>query len=215
MEVDGAATLRVQVLNQLLSVLWHLDPPLRTIASLQNKILEFFWSSLHWISAGVLLLPPGGGQPWLGLHPQPGPCLPALKRLLFSAGSPEHSILAHAFFHHVQGFQYDWQLKSPPERSSPNCQSFSRTWKLVSATRSTAATQREDLLTEPLLHNPHLCMQMVESSLVCQRMVLADVRWTLRHSTSAWGYLPCASPVTLQGGVSQAMRKFTVRSSFY
>ncbi|CAM5084645.1 unnamed protein product, partial [Eretmochelys imbricata] len=42
-------------------------------------------------------------------------------------------------------------------------------------TRSVAATEGVDLLVEPLLQNPQLCVQVVESPLVRQRLVLAEV----------------------------------------
>ncbi|CAM5079934.1 unnamed protein product, partial [Eretmochelys imbricata] len=50
-----------------------------------------------------------------------------------------------------------------------------RTWKLFSATRSVAATMGADLLTEPLLHNPQLHVQVAESPSVRQRLVLAEI----------------------------------------
>ncbi|CAM4709440.1 unnamed protein product [Caretta caretta] len=42
-------------------------------------------------------------------------------------------------------------------------------------TRSVAATEGVDLLAEPLLHNPQLRVQVAESRLVCQSLILAEV----------------------------------------
>ncbi|CAM4388025.1 unnamed protein product [Lepidochelys kempii] len=42
-------------------------------------------------------------------------------------------------------------------------------------TRSVAATEGADLLAEPLLHNPQLCVQVAESCSVCQSLILAEV----------------------------------------
>ncbi|KAG6924952.1 hypothetical protein G0U57_016041, partial [Chelydra serpentina] len=59
---------RALVLNQLvLSMLWYrlntLVPAPDFLANLRKLILEFFWSGLHWVSAGVLHLPlEEGGQ---------------------------------------------------------------------------------------------------------------------------------------------------------
>ncbi|CAM4525616.1 unnamed protein product [Lepidochelys kempii] len=55
------------------------------------------------------------------------------------------------------------------------CQDLLRTWKLFLMTRSVAATEGVDLLTEPLLHNPQLCVQVAESHLVGQSLILAEV----------------------------------------
>ncbi|CAM5077271.1 unnamed protein product, partial [Natator depressus] len=50
-----------------------------------------------------------------------------------------------------------------------------RTWKLFLTTRSVAATAGADLLTEPVLHNPQLRVQVAESRSVRQSLVLAEV----------------------------------------
>ncbi|CAM4465612.1 unnamed protein product [Lepidochelys kempii] len=42
-------------------------------------------------------------------------------------------------------------------------------------TRSMAATEGADLLAEPLLHNPQLCVQVAESCSVRQSLILAEV----------------------------------------
>ncbi|CAM5104746.1 unnamed protein product [Natator depressus] len=92
------------VLNQLvLSMLWYrlntLVPAPDFLANLRKLILEFFWSGLHWVSAGVLHLPlEEGGQGLKCLRTQVHVFpLQALQRLLYGAGSPAWSILAHAF----------------------------------------------------------------------------------------------------------------------
>ncbi|CAM4554375.1 unnamed protein product [Caretta caretta] len=75
-------------------------------------VLEFFWPGLHWFSAGVLHLPlEEGGQGLKCLHTQVHVFrLQALKRLLYGAGSPPWSVLAHAFLRRFRGLQYDQQL---------------------------------------------------------------------------------------------------------
>ncbi|CAM4552755.1 unnamed protein product, partial [Caretta caretta] len=95
---------RALVLNQLvLSMLWYrlntLVPAPDFLANLQKLILEFFWSGLHWVSAGVLYLPlEEGGQGLKCLRTQVHIFrLQALQRLLYGAGSLAWSILAHAF----------------------------------------------------------------------------------------------------------------------
>ncbi|CAM5080946.1 unnamed protein product, partial [Natator depressus] len=107
----------------------------------------------------------------------------ALQRLLYSAGSSTWSILAHAFLRRFQGLRYDRQLFYLCPRGFPQdlsglpifYQDLLWTWKLFSTTRSVAATVGADLLTEPLLHNPQLRVQVAESPSVRQRLVLAEV----------------------------------------
>ncbi|CAM4697257.1 unnamed protein product, partial [Caretta caretta] len=90
----------------------------------------------------------------------------ALQRLLYGAG-----------------LQYDRRLLYLDLRGLPQdlsrlpvfYQDLLQTWKLLSATRSMAVTEGEDLLTEPLLHNPQLHVQVAESPSVHQRLVLAEV----------------------------------------
>ncbi|CAM5078019.1 unnamed protein product [Natator depressus] len=106
----------------------------------------------------------------------------ALQRLLYSAGSSTWSILAHAFLRRFQGLRYDRLFYLCP-RGFPQdlsglpifYQDLLWTWKLFSTTRSVAATVGADLLTEPLLHNPQLRVQVAESPSVRQRLVLAEV----------------------------------------
>ncbi|CAM4635041.1 unnamed protein product [Lepidochelys olivacea] len=178
---------RVLVLNQLvLSMLWYwlntLVPAPGFLATLRTLILEFFWSGLHWVPAGVLHLPlEEGGQGLKCLHAQVHVfCLQALQRLLYGAGTPAWSILAYAFLHRFQGLRYDRQLLYHHPRGLPRELSgllvfyqdlLLPTWKLLSMTRSMVATE----LVEPLLHNPQLRMQVAESPSVYQRLVLAEV----------------------------------------
>ncbi|CAM5105486.1 unnamed protein product, partial [Natator depressus] len=181
---------RALVLNQLvLSMLWYrlnpLVPAPGFLATLRTSILEFFWSGLHWVPAGVLHLPlEEGGQGLKCLHTQVHVFhLQALQRLLYGAGSPAWSILAHAFLHHFRGLQYDRQLVYLHPRGLPRdlsgllvfYQDLLRTWKLLSMTRSMAATEGADLPEEPLLHSPQLSVQVAESLSVCQRLALAEI----------------------------------------
>ncbi|CAM5104383.1 unnamed protein product, partial [Natator depressus] len=107
----------------------------------------------------------------------------ALQRLLYGAGSPAWSILAHAFLRRFRGLRYDRQLLYLHPRGLPRdlsglpvfYQDLLRTWKLFTAIRSVAASVGEDLLAEPLLHNPQLHVQLAESPSVRQRLVLAEV----------------------------------------
>ncbi|CAM4556805.1 unnamed protein product [Lepidochelys kempii] len=107
----------------------------------------------------------------------------ALQRLLHSAGSSTWSILAHAFLRYFQGLRYDRQLFYLCPRGFPQdlsglpvfYQDLLRTWKLFSMIRSMAATVGADLLTEPLLHNPQLRVQVAESCSVRQSLVRAEV----------------------------------------
>ncbi|CAM4549931.1 unnamed protein product, partial [Caretta caretta] len=109
--------------------------------------------------------------------------LQALQRLFYSARSSAWSILAHAFLRRFQGLRYDQQLFYLSPRGFPRdlsglpvfYQDLLRTWKLFLTTRSVAATVGADLLTEPLLHNPQLRVQVAESRSVRQRLVLAEV----------------------------------------
>ncbi|CAM4647960.1 unnamed protein product [Lepidochelys kempii] len=140
---------------------------------------------MHWAPVGVLHLPlKEGGQGLKCLYTQVRVFhLQALQRLLYSAGSSTWSILAHAFLRRFQGLRYDRQLfylclgGFPRDLSGLPVfyQDLLRTWKLFLTTRSVAATTGADLLTEPLLHNPQLCVQVAESRSVRQRLVLAEV----------------------------------------
>ncbi|CAM4448278.1 unnamed protein product [Lepidochelys kempii] len=97
-------------------MLWYwlntLVPAPDFLANLQKLILEFFWSGLHWVSAGVLhLLLEEGGQGLKCLRTQVHVFrLQALQRLFYGAGNPAWSILAHAFLRRFQGLRYDRQL---------------------------------------------------------------------------------------------------------
>ncbi|CAM4376692.1 unnamed protein product, partial [Caretta caretta] len=140
---------------------------------------------MHWAPVGVLHLPlKEGGQGLKCLYTQVRVFrLQALQRLFYSARSSAWSILAHAFLRRFQGFRYDWQLFYLSPRGFPRdlsglpvfYQDLLRAWKLFLTTRSMAATVGADLLTEPLLHNPQLCVQVAESRSVRQRLVLAEV----------------------------------------
>ncbi|CAM5136629.1 unnamed protein product [Eretmochelys imbricata] len=170
-------------------MLWYqlntLVPALGFLTNLRTSILEFFWSGLHWVPVGVLHLPlKEGGQGLKYLHTQVRVfCLQALQRLLYSAGSLTWSILAHAFLRCFQGLRYDRQLFYLCPRGFPQdlsglpvfYQDLLRTWKLFSTTRSAAATVGADLLPKLLLHNPQLRVQVAESHLVRQSLVLAEV----------------------------------------
>ncbi|CAM4717439.1 unnamed protein product [Lepidochelys kempii] len=139
---------------------------------------------MHWAPVGVLHLPlKEGGQGLKCLYTQVRVFrLQALQRLLYT-GSLAWSILVHTFLPHFQGLLYDWQLFYLCPRGFPRdlsrlpvfYQDLLRTWKLFLTTRSVAATVGADLLTEPLLHNPQLRVQVAESHLVHQRLVLAEV----------------------------------------
>ncbi|CAM5142100.1 unnamed protein product [Natator depressus] len=185
---------RALVLNQLvLSTLWYRlntlapapAPAPGFLTNLRRLILEFFWSGMHWAPVGVLHLPlKEGGQGLKCLYTQVRVfCLQALQRLLYSAGSSTWSILAHAFLRRFQGLRYDRQLFYLCPRGFPRdlsglpvfYQDLLRTWILFLTTRSVAATVGADLLTEPLLHNPQLRVQVAESRSVRQRLVLAEV----------------------------------------
>ncbi|CAM4629055.1 unnamed protein product [Lepidochelys olivacea] len=181
---------RALVLNQLvLSTLWYrlntLAPAPGFLTHLRRLILEFFWSGMHWAPVGVLHLPlKEGGQGLKCLYTQVRVFrLQALQRLFYSASSSAWSILAHAFLRCFQGLRYDRQLFYLSPRGFPRdlsglpvfYQDLLRTWKLFLTTRSVAATVGADLLMEPLLHNPQLHVQVVESLSVRQRLVLAEV----------------------------------------
>ncbi|CAM5134013.1 unnamed protein product, partial [Eretmochelys imbricata] len=181
---------RALVLNQLvLSTLWYqlntLAPAPGFLTNLRTSILEFFWSGMHWVPVGVLHLPlKEGGQGLKCLHTQVRVFrLQALQRLLYSAGSLTWSVLAHAILHRLQGLRYYRQLFYLCPRGFPRdlsrlpvfYEDLLRTWKLFSTTRSMVATVGADLLMEPLLHNPQLCVQVAESRSVCQSLVLAEV----------------------------------------
>ncbi|CAM4564761.1 unnamed protein product, partial [Caretta caretta] len=180
---------RALVLNQLvLSTLWYrlntLAPAPGFLTHLQRLILEFFWSGMHWAPVGVLHLPlKEGGQGLKCLYTQVRVFrLQALQRLFYSARSSAWSILAHAFLCHFQELRYDRQLFYLSPRGFPRdlsglpvfYQDLLRTWKLFRTTRSVAATMGADLLTEPLLHNPQLRVQVAESRSVRQRLVLVE-----------------------------------------
>ncbi|KAG6925720.1 hypothetical protein G0U57_013503, partial [Chelydra serpentina] len=103
----------------------------------------------------------------------------ALQRLLYGAGSPAWRVLAHVFLRRFRRLRYDQQLLYLHPRGLPRdlsglpvfYQDLLWTWKLFSVIRSVAATEGADLLTEPLLHNPQLRVQVAESPSVRQRLV--------------------------------------------
>ncbi|CAM4589543.1 unnamed protein product [Caretta caretta] len=177
---------RALVFNQLvLFVLWHrlntLSSAPGILAQLQRLALEFFWPGLHWISTGVLSLPlEEGGQDLVCL----GPCLlppgPVETPLQLRQSGVEHfgtrlpppppraPIQLAALFLHLRGLPRN--LSEQPVFY----QDLLWTWKLLSAIRSMVALEGADLLVEPLLHKPHLRVQVVESSSVCLKLVLAE-----------------------------------------
>ncbi|CAM4717149.1 unnamed protein product [Lepidochelys kempii] len=140
---------------------------------------------MHWAPVGVLHLTlKEGGQGLKCLHTQV--CvfrLKALQRLLYSAGSSAWSILVHAILRRIRGLRYDWQLFYLCPGGLPRdlsglpvfYQDLLRTWKLFLTTRSVAATEGADILAESLLHNPQLRVQVAESRLVRQSLILAEV----------------------------------------
>ncbi|CAM4587219.1 unnamed protein product [Lepidochelys kempii] len=140
---------------------------------------------MHWAPVGVLHLPlKEGGQGLKCLYTQVRVFrLQALQRLLYSAGSLTWSILAHAFLCRFQGLRYNRQLFYLCPRGFPRdlsgllvfYQDLLQTWKLFLTTRSVVATVGADLLTEPLLHNTQLRVQVAESRSVHHRFVLAEV----------------------------------------
>ncbi len=75
---------RVIIINNLVaSVLWHrlacVDPPNGLLSKIQAILVDFFWSTFHWIPQSVLFLPRGeGGQGLIHL-----PSRGAAFRLLF------------------------------------------------------------------------------------------------------------------------------------
>ncbi|KAG6940592.1 hypothetical protein G0U57_015995, partial [Chelydra serpentina] len=87
------------------------------------------------------------------------------------------------FLCRFRGLRYDRQLLYLHPRGLPRdlsglpvfYQDLLQTWKLFLATRSMVATEGADLLAEPLLHNPQLCVQVAESPSVRQTLVLAEV----------------------------------------
>ncbi|CAM4704045.1 unnamed protein product [Lepidochelys olivacea] len=140
---------------------------------------------MHWAPVGVLHLPlKEEGQGLKCLHTQV--CvfrLQALQRLLYSAGSSAWSIPACIILRRIRGLRYDWQLfylcpgGLPQDLSGLPVfyQDLLRTWKRFLTTRSVAATEGADLLAEPLLHNPQLRVQVAESRLVHQSLIVAEV----------------------------------------
>ncbi|CAM4650187.1 unnamed protein product [Lepidochelys kempii] len=83
----------------------------------------------------------------------------------------------------IRGLRYDRQLSYLRPGGLPQdlsglpvfYQDLLWTWKLFLTTRSVAATEGVDLLAEPLLHNPQLRVQVVESRSVRQSLILAEV----------------------------------------
>lgn len=71
-------------------------------------------------------------------------------------------------------------------------QDLLKTWKLVSPTRAKEAVKGENLLAEPLLHNSHLSVQVVESTLVRLMLVLSEsCGRVLSAFLSPWPSCPC------------------------
>ncbi|CAM4632543.1 unnamed protein product [Lepidochelys olivacea] len=155
------------------------------LTNLRTSILGFFWSGTHWAPVGVLHLPlKEGGQGLKCLHTQVRVFrLQTLQRLLYGAGSSAWSTLAQAILRRIRGLRYDQQLFYLCPGGLPRdlsglpvfYQDLLWTWKLFLTIRSVAATERVDLLAEPLLHNPQLCVQVAESRSVRQSLILAEV----------------------------------------
>ncbi|KAJ3609348.1 hypothetical protein NHX12_023871 [Muraenolepis orangiensis] len=156
---------RVLVANTLVaSTLWHrlmaLTPPRNLVSSIQQDIVDFFWSGRHWVRAAALYLPLAeGGQGLICIQSKIASFrLRTVSRLLYDCG-PSCLNFGKLLLRSVGRFGYHKQLflLNPEELDlsglTPFYTSVLQAWHTFKFTRATSEMPGMWVFEEPLFFN--------------------------------------------------------------
>ncbi|KAJ3582193.1 hypothetical protein NHX12_015766, partial [Muraenolepis orangiensis] len=163
---------RVLVANTLVaSTLWHrlmaLTPPRNLVSSIQQEIVDFFWSGRHWVRAAALYLPLAeGGQGLICIQSKIASFrLRTVSRLLYDCG-PSWLNFGKLLLRSVGRFGYHKQLflLNPEELDlsglTPFYTSVLQAWHTFKFTRATS--EMPGIVPEAFAEDADLCEQWIE-----------------------------------------------------
>ncbi|KAJ3599425.1 hypothetical protein NHX12_033388 [Muraenolepis orangiensis] len=175
---------RVPVANTLVaSTLWHrlmaLTPPRNLVSSIQQEIVDFFWSGRHWVRAAALYLPLAeGGQGLICIQSKIASFrLRTVSRLLYDCG-PSWLNFGKLLLRSVGRFGYHKQLF------------LQQAWHTFKFTRATSEMLGMWVFEEPLFFNGLLRARTLQS---------ASLRTSLREAgCTKVGHLMKAKATSLE-----------------
>ncbi|KAJ3611229.1 hypothetical protein NHX12_021245, partial [Muraenolepis orangiensis] len=193
---------RVLVANTLVaSTLWHrlmaLTPPRNLVSSIQQEIVDFFWSGRHWVRAAALYLPlTEGGQGLICIQSKIASFrLRTVSRLLYDCG-PSWLNFGKLLLRSVGRFGYHKQLflLNPEELDlsglTPFYTSVLQAWHTFKFTRATSEMPGMWVFEEPLFFNGLLRARTLQS---------ASLRTSLREAgCTKVGHLMKAKATSLE-----------------
>ncbi|KAJ3590726.1 hypothetical protein NHX12_008675, partial [Muraenolepis orangiensis] len=193
---------RVLVANTLVaSTLWHrlmaLTPPRNLVSSIQQEIVDFFWSGRHWVRAAALYLPLAeGGQGLICIQSKIASFrLRTVSRLLYDCG-PSWLNFGKLLLRSVGRFGYHKQLflLNPEELDlsglTPFYTSVLQAWHTFKFTRATSEMPGMWVFEEPLFFNGLLRARTLQS---------ASLRTSLREAgCTKVGHLMKAKATSLE-----------------
>ncbi|KAJ3605666.1 hypothetical protein NHX12_027711 [Muraenolepis orangiensis] len=193
---------RVLVANTLVaSTLWHrlmaLTPPRNLVSSIQQEIVDFFWSGRHWVRAAALYLPLAeGGQGLICIQSKIASFrLRTVSRLLYDCG-PSWLNFGKLLLRSVGRFGYHKQLflLNPEELDlsglTPFYTSVLQAWHTFKFTRATSEMPGMWVFEEPLFFNVLLRARTLQS---------ASLRTSLREAgCTKVGHLMKAKATSLE-----------------
>ncbi|KAJ3586247.1 hypothetical protein NHX12_012647 [Muraenolepis orangiensis] len=193
---------RVLVANTLVaSTLWHrlmaLTPPRNLVSSIQQEIVDFFWSGRHWVRAAALYLPLAeGGQGLISIQSKIASFrLRTVSRLLYDCG-PSWLNFGKLLLRSVGRFGYHKQLflLNPEELDlsglTPFYTSVLQAWHTFKFTRATSEMPGMWVFEEPLFFNGLLRARTLQS---------ASLRTSLREAgCTKVGHLMKAKATSLE-----------------
>ncbi|KAJ3612006.1 hypothetical protein NHX12_020285 [Muraenolepis orangiensis] len=192
---------RVLVANTLVaSTLWHrlmaLTPPRNLVSSIQQEIVDFFWSSRHWVRAAALYLPLAeGGQGLISIQSKIASFrLRTVSRLLYDCG-PSWLNFGKLLLRSVGRFGHKQLFLLNPEELdlsglTPFYTSVLQAWHTFKFTRATSEMPGMWVFEEPLFFNGLLRARTLQS---------ASLRTSLREAgCTKVGHLMKAKATSLE-----------------
>ncbi|KAJ3599091.1 hypothetical protein NHX12_033054 [Muraenolepis orangiensis] len=183
------------------STLWHrlmaLTPPRNLVSSIQQHIVDFFWSGRHWVRAAALYLPLAeGGQGLICIQSKIASFrLRTVSRLLYDC-SPSWLNFGKLLLRSVGRFSYHKQLflLNPEELDlsglTPFYTSVLQAWHTFKFTRATSEMPGMWVFEEPLFFNGLLRARTLQS---------ASLRTSLREAgCTKVGHLMKAKATSLE-----------------
>ncbi|KAJ3590378.1 hypothetical protein NHX12_008329 [Muraenolepis orangiensis] len=175
MEVVASSQGRVLVANTLVaSTLWHrlmaLTPPRNLMSSIQQEIVDFFWSGRHWVRAAALYLPLAeGGQGLISIQSKIASFrLRTVSRLLYDCG-PSWLNFGKLLLRSVGRFGHKQLFLLNPEELdlsglTPFYTSVLQAWHTFKFTRATSEMPGMWVFEEPLFFNGLLRARTLQSA---------------------------------------------------